>query len=187
MEDNNLKWSIELLNKKKKGEFTVEILSKRVLFTKCINTYNDNADVKEEMRWDMPNKQIGTIQVKRNISKLSKSERWSFALFLVINLLCILSFVVCFLDNAVNLENILGILLMLISSTLFLTNFSLNMHLLSRLKTRRFLSLYVETTKDENSLYLGSKCEGDEYYIEDTEENYRKLLEISEAISAIRK
>lgn len=161
--------------------------SKRIIFKRVATSLDQNKNVSyyEDLHWDMPTKQIGAIKVQKTKTNILPIDILRILIFGLITLMCIFAYVVEFINN----PNNSGIHLMLMGCTslLLLTNIFVMFPVFSKLKRKSFLCLYVETTKNENSLLLGDPSQDDGYKIEDTKENYEKLLEIAEKISNVRK
>lgn len=186
-EENDDSCTIEM--HKKHGTATLEIKSypKRLVFKRVATSLDSNKNVShyEDLHWDMPTKQIGTIKVQKTRTNILPIDLWRILIFGLIFLICIFAYVVEFISDSKNNE--VHLMLMTSISLLLLTNIFVLFPVFSKLKHKNFLSLYVETTKNENSLLLGDPIKDDGYLIEDTKENYDKLLEIAEKISNVRK
>lgn len=169
-----------------KGVTKVHLTSRRIAVENTfdqINIENGKIDLGNIFSFhEIPVKQIGTCKVKNQNTKIKKGNKIVFLISLIALLLTV-AFLGFWIFNY-GLKDIATLLFIG-----FISILSLIMAIYNFPKTRitKEICLYVESTKDENSLVLDNLGNNENIAIDFTEENLTKIIDIFHKINEIRK
>lgn len=169
-----------------KGVTKVHLTSRRIAVENTfdqINIENGKIDLGNIFSFhEIPVKQIGTCKVKNQNTKIKSGNKIVFLISLVAVLLT-LAFLGFWIFNY-GLKDIAALLFIGFISILSLV---MTIYNFPKTKITKEICLYVESTKDENSLVLDNLGNNENIAIDFTEENLTKIIDIFHKINEIRK
>jgi len=169
-----------------KGVTKVHLTSRRIAVENTfdqINIENGKIDLGNIFSFhEIPVKQIGTCKVKNQNTKIKSGNKIVFLISLVAVLLT-LTFLGFWIFN----YGIKDIAALLFIGFISLLSLIMTIYNFPKTKVTKEICLYVESTKDENSLVLDNLGNNENIAIDFTEENLTKIIDIFHKINEIRK
>ena len=169
-----------------KGVTKVHLTSRRIAVENTfdqINIENGKIDLGNIFSFhEIPVKQIGTCKVKNQNTKVKSGNKIVFLISLVAVLLTL-----AFLGFWIFNYGIKDIVALLFIGFISLLSLIMTIYNFPKTKVTKEICLYVESTKDENSLVLDNLGNNENIAIDFTEENLTKIIDIFHKINEIRK
>ena len=169
-----------------KGVTKVHLTSRRIAVENTfdqINIENGKIDLGNIFSFhEIPVKQIGTCKVKNQNTKIKSGNKIVFLISLVAVLLTL-----TFLGFSIFNYGIKDIAALLFIGFISLLSLIMTIYNFPKTKVTKEICLYVESTKDENSLVLDNLGNNENIAIDFTEENLTKIIDIFHKINEIRK